>query len=680
MLAFTTTALPSGNLNTDYSTSFLASGGIAPYTFSFISGTLPPGLSLSSDFATLSGTPTELGIYNFTMGVTDSSTPLQTAYQQYTFLVMDLISLSSLTVDQSQFVSQLQSLLSVSSTWSTGLTTQTSQTLIELISAIGTYVTSRIVRVKEDAFPSTAQSDSSIRAIANMQGLRLARKLPATVTATLSSTTSQQIPPYTQFSAGGYNWFNDAQITLLPNVQTSVILKEGIVYSFPISGLGTNLQAWVSTDDQFTVSDQDVQVVVNAAIIEKAFGGLWNYSGTDAYADMTLPDGRLLIQFGANGYGCVPGVNDQVTITYAKTQGDAVNGASLAGTSLTSATFTSVTGSIMTNPSGGAAEKSPLAYKNFSAGTFGTFGSAVTKPQYQVTVSNYPGIVDAITQSQREINTQDVRWMNVIRVSALTNSPWQSAQIKEYLAYLQSQSMYSPRFLWQDPVPIPRTVSLTVYCFNSVSDLNSVKVLVQSAITNLFAPRTGILLTNFYEDDLITTARNAAPGQISYVTVESPTTPMVVTLPSPPTITYSISSTGGTLGVGTYSYAVSINTTNSSGGTDIGTPSNWVFPNITSSQGSTNSILLSWPQVSGATSYVLWGRLGGQTQQLATLSPTSNPMAWTDTGTPANPLTAQAFPSPDLQIRYNTLASLTVNVAYASRQSSLTLPVRDVLG
>lgn len=50
-----------------------ASGGTGPYTYSLQSGALPPGITLSSA-GVLSGTPTSVGTFNFTVGATDSST------------------------------------------------------------------------------------------------------------------------------------------------------------------------------------------------------------------------------------------------------------------------------------------------------------------------------------------------------------------------------------------------------------------------------------------------------------------------------------------------------------------------------------------------------------------------------------------------------------------------------
>ncbi len=62
--------LPNGTVGTAYSsTTISASGGLAPYTFSF-TGALPPGLTLPSG-GVLSGTPAAAGTYSFTVQAAD---------------------------------------------------------------------------------------------------------------------------------------------------------------------------------------------------------------------------------------------------------------------------------------------------------------------------------------------------------------------------------------------------------------------------------------------------------------------------------------------------------------------------------------------------------------------------------------------------------------------------------
>lgn len=70
-----TNAPSAAAINTPYSFSLTGAGGTAPYSYILDGGTtLPAGLSLASN-GTISGTPTVLGLKNFTVRITDSSAP-----------------------------------------------------------------------------------------------------------------------------------------------------------------------------------------------------------------------------------------------------------------------------------------------------------------------------------------------------------------------------------------------------------------------------------------------------------------------------------------------------------------------------------------------------------------------------------------------------------------------------
>lgn len=56
-----------------YTTTLASAGGVSPYTYTLLFGSLPVGLSLSSA-GVISGTATVIGIYNFTVAVEDSVT------------------------------------------------------------------------------------------------------------------------------------------------------------------------------------------------------------------------------------------------------------------------------------------------------------------------------------------------------------------------------------------------------------------------------------------------------------------------------------------------------------------------------------------------------------------------------------------------------------------------------
>jgi hypothetical protein len=74
-LSVVTASLPPGMVNSHYSQNLLASSGVQPYTWSLAGNTLLPlGLSLAPD-GVISGTPIVTGTFNFTVEVSDSSTP-----------------------------------------------------------------------------------------------------------------------------------------------------------------------------------------------------------------------------------------------------------------------------------------------------------------------------------------------------------------------------------------------------------------------------------------------------------------------------------------------------------------------------------------------------------------------------------------------------------------------------
>src|SRR6185437_6039738 len=75
-LTVSTSSLAAATFGTPYSQSLAAAGGLPGYTWSVISGSLPPGLSLASSGA-ISGTPTQGGAFAFTASVIDSGSPQQ---------------------------------------------------------------------------------------------------------------------------------------------------------------------------------------------------------------------------------------------------------------------------------------------------------------------------------------------------------------------------------------------------------------------------------------------------------------------------------------------------------------------------------------------------------------------------------------------------------------------------
>jgi len=86
-LVISTTTLPSGVVGTPYSSSVAASGGTGKLAWAVATGTIPPGIAISSTTGALSGTPATAGTYTFSVSVTDSSTNPNVVTQSYTVVI-----------------------------------------------------------------------------------------------------------------------------------------------------------------------------------------------------------------------------------------------------------------------------------------------------------------------------------------------------------------------------------------------------------------------------------------------------------------------------------------------------------------------------------------------------------------------------------------------------------------
>ena len=85
-LTITTSSLPRAAVNAPYNNNIAATGGTGSYSWSVISGSLPPGLTLNATTSFISGTPVQpFGSYSFTVQVKDGAGT--TASQQLTIYV-----------------------------------------------------------------------------------------------------------------------------------------------------------------------------------------------------------------------------------------------------------------------------------------------------------------------------------------------------------------------------------------------------------------------------------------------------------------------------------------------------------------------------------------------------------------------------------------------------------------
>ena len=80
-----TDQLPNGRVGVFYEAAVFPGGGVPPYRWSLVTGTLPPGLNLQASPGRVRGTPTTLGTFTFTLRVDDSGG--QFATRQFTITI-----------------------------------------------------------------------------------------------------------------------------------------------------------------------------------------------------------------------------------------------------------------------------------------------------------------------------------------------------------------------------------------------------------------------------------------------------------------------------------------------------------------------------------------------------------------------------------------------------------------
>lgn len=472
---------------------------------------------------------------------------------------MATLNLSNVHPDQEDIRIQLEQYLNNTDSWKGVVTSQTGQGILNMIAAIGAFDQAKIRRKFEDSFPETVVSDRAAYAISAMQGVRLTRKLPASITVNLKSASlSQTIPAYTVFQGAGAFFFNREAIFLQADTPASATLFEGNVLRYSMPGLDQPYAMFVSPELAFTVSDVDVEVRLNDAPMARSTGGLWKMEGQLGFVDSTLPDGKLMLQFGNSKFGGQPGTNDMLYITYVTTNGSDGNSLDCLGKGITCPAYATVTGSFISNPIGGANERSALAYKNIAAPTFGVFNSAITKQQYISTALQFPGVVDVITFAQREVNPSALEWMNLIKIVLYTSSDWDDFMRQEFLDHMHSNSAYSPRFFLENPQAELVDINIDIYCYNWTNSTQA-KLNATAAIQALFTPRIGMLNYDLHLSDIINAAKDSDPG-IEYVILNKPVDDVLISGSPVPAPTLTLIPNGGNLSSDTYYYGIQVTT------------------------------------------------------------------------------------------------------------------------
>lgn len=569
--------------------------------------------------------------------------------------------LSTLSVDFNSGKTQLQTLLAATGApWQALIPAETGDALISLIATVHASAQQNIIRSFQDVFPTTAAADSAIYAAATMQGVRLNRKLPASITVNITNngTAPITVSPYSTFSGANTYFFNRVLITVAVGATVVATLYQGLVKTVTLKGLGTPNQLWASQESKFYVSDVDTNVTVNGSYIPRVTSGLFGNKG-NGYFDRTLANGAFVTEFGDGTYGTLPAVSDTVLVTYAVTNGSSANSVNALNKLIVSATYTALTIVAISNPSGGSDENPALKYKNIAAYSFGTFSSAVNKSQYLTTVLNYPGVLDAVTFSEREVQGSDIRWMNLVQVSVLTATPWLSADITNFVNSLYQSTGYTTRFNYVVPSQLITSVTANIYC-RPWASLSIAQQNATVAVTALFA--SAKLNYDIALTDITGAIVNSYPG-IDYVDLTTPTADLVVSTPQIAAPVLVSTATGGTLPAGSPVYGVGYTTA-----TTTIYPTNQVYALTTTN---TSKVTVNFIGVSTAVSYQIYGRGASGWGVIGTVAAVNGQSSYSfiDDGTSAIVAPVSSTALNTRQVSYNVLGVLSLPAFYSSRAS-----------
>ncbi|MFZ4790889.1 MAG: beta strand repeat-containing protein [Candidatus Competibacteraceae bacterium] len=78
-----------GEIGQNYTNAIGVTGGTPPYTFELVAGKLPKNLTLNPNTGAISGIPTEVGIFPFSVKITDSSKPALTGTGNFTITISE---------------------------------------------------------------------------------------------------------------------------------------------------------------------------------------------------------------------------------------------------------------------------------------------------------------------------------------------------------------------------------------------------------------------------------------------------------------------------------------------------------------------------------------------------------------------------------------------------------------
>jgi hypothetical protein len=419
---------------------------------------------------------------------------------------------------------QLQAYVINKQSWKDLLASSAGETLMEMMSAVGALNQFSIELAARENFLDTAVRESSIYAITRMLGVRIERKIPASVdNAILTRTTSTSLPKtiakFTQFTINSIPYFNREPIFFAAGSEDSdpFTLYEGTIKVQTFTADSTSFREIYLNEPGFVVSSVDVEVTLIdpatnvAELWSVTQDGIWVAEPTDkVYYDATSGDGDTILAFGDGYHGYLPPTGYKIQVRYAVTQGASGSNGNISNISIVCPTDSTVAAKAGLSGSitGGADQKSAAFYQTMAPQMFKARTRAVTKPDHKAIILDYPGVASVQVQGQKDIAPYDLRFMNVIRICILPTSSdaFTTLQWSDFLEWFQSKQFTALDIQTINPTKVTVNVSFTLV-LKLTADPQASKSLADAAIRSLFTKTKTTLGRRLAVSDIVDSAK-----------------------------------------------------------------------------------------------------------------------------------------------------------------------------
>lgn len=403
-----------------------------------------------------------------------------------------------------------------------------------------------ITLAAREAFIRRARRASSILANAQNLGIDLFRKKGSTVTATLRNNASytKTIARFDAFIIDTLPFYAVESVNIPAQSNRSVTLRQGErrIKTIELTNVDLDFPEFSIGEPGFIVSEDDLEVYMEdpstgvKTKFEKLNTTLFEATTENIYIERTTETGDVALLFGNGVFGNRLNSQHRVVINYIITSGASGN-ISTPSAVVRYDADRDITGSTAESAVGGSDEQDPNSLKMYASYQFESHGALIRQDHWQSLI-NYPDIADIEIQAQRDIDPEDMRWMNVVRLCVLpkNSSTWggtnpnpQSSQWSNFLAYVDTIKPKIVVIQTHNPEKLLTEIVIEAYIHRDQSKAEW-EARINKAMSDFFTRRAGTLGRKLEIGDLEDVCKLDDKGVrypgLDYVRVVKPTKPV----------------------------------------------------------------------------------------------------------------------------------------------------------